>query len=136
MPNTNHRIFISYARKDGEFFAERICAEFDSLELTYWWDRNQMEGGKSWWQQIQTNIEKAEFLVLLATKHAIESDTVKREWQIAREKSVCVYPVMVPTKDMPCPHWLPDDIPAPYEPLDFSKMSRWMYFTSYVHPAF
>jgi hypothetical protein len=49
-----------------------------------------------------------EFLVLVATKAALESKNVKREWLYARQQGVYVYPV----KAFPHP--------------DYSKLPRWM----------
>ncbi|MEO1288413.1 MAG: TIR domain-containing protein, partial [Chloroflexota bacterium] len=113
MSNEKARIFISYARKDGEAFAkdlrQQLITQFD--EDTIWQDRTDMEGGISWWKQITTALENVEFMVLIATPAAMASPIVKKEWRYARQQGVCVYPVQVP--DLPIdfnslPHWMRD----------------------------
>jgi hypothetical protein len=49
------RVFLSYARKDGEEFATNLRKglEEHEPELTLWQDRAQMEGGIGWWKQIE-----------------------------------------------------------------------------------
>ncbi|MEM9953164.1 MAG: TIR domain-containing protein [Chloroflexota bacterium] len=113
MSNEKARIFISYARKDGEAFAkdlrQKLITQFD--EDTIWQDRTDMEGGISWWKQITTALENVEFMVLIATPAAMASPIVKKEWRYARQQGVCVYPLQVP--DLPIdfgslPHWMRD----------------------------
>ena len=90
------RVFISYARKDGEAFArnlhKRLVKVFDA-EALIWWDRAQMEGGKGWWTQIEKAIDTADFLVLVMTPGAMASPYTRKEWQYARQGGKCVYPV-------------------------------------------
>ena len=58
-------IFISYARADGEAAArslhERLSA--DLPEIPAWLDRFEIEGGVGWWNQIEKQLDRAEFLV-------------------------------------------------------------------------
>jgi hypothetical protein len=105
------RVLISYARADGEEISQSINELLVSKDIPVWQDKVGavgMEGGKDWWQQITKAIDRVEFLVLVATKAALESKNVKREWLYARQQGVCVYPV----KASPHP--------------DYSKLPRWM----------
>jgi len=102
------RVFISYARSDGEPFAtdprQRLLAE----HIPLWQDRVGMEGGRDWWQQITEALDQVEFMVVVMTPAAMQSPTVRKEWRYARQQGVCVYPVMgIPT-------------------LDFASLPRWM----------
>jgi WD40 repeat protein len=108
--NQSPRVFISYARSDGERFATalRQRLEREEPEITLWQDRAQMEGGKDWWRQILEALDAVEFMVLVMTPGALASPVVRKEWQAARQCGVCVYPVMG----------------APN--LDFDAMPRWM----------
>lgn len=105
------RIFISYSRKDGEDFATRLRHRLTdaSPDLTLWQDRDQMEGGKDWWAQIEAALNAVEYMVLVATPEAMASKIVAKEWRYARQQGVCVFPVKVPAS-----------------PLDFDSLPRWM----------
>jgi WD40 repeat protein len=108
--NQSPRVFISYARSDGERFATELRQrlERDEPEITLWQDRAQMEGGKDWWRQILEALDAVQFMVLVMTPAALRSPVVRKEWQAARQRGVCVYPVV----------GAPD--------LDFAAMPRWM----------
>ncbi len=105
------RIFISYSRQDGEDFATNLRHRLTdaSPELTLWQDRDQMEGGKDWWAQIEAALNAVEYMVLVATPEAMASKIVAKEWRYARQQGVCVFPVKVPSA-----------------PLDFDSLPRWM----------
>jgi WD40 repeat protein len=104
-------VFISYARADGEEFATRLRQrlERDATDVgVVWQDRSKLEGGIGWWKQIAEAIERSEFLALVMTPAAVQSEVVRREWLYARGEGVCVYPV----------------IGAPG--LNFDVLPRWM----------
>jgi hypothetical protein len=106
------RIFISYARTDGEEFATRLRTrlEKEQPEITLWQDRARMEGGVGWWQQITNAIDAVEFMVLVMTPEAMNSETVRKEWRYAKQQGVCIYPVKS----------------APDAVLNFAAVPRWM----------
>ncbi|MBZ0278449.1 MAG: TIR domain-containing protein, partial [Anaerolineae bacterium] len=106
---TKPRIFISYSRQDGETFATQLRQRLEAEGLPIWQDRDRMEGGVGWWQQITDALETVEFMVLVATPAALNSTVVTREWRYARQQGVCVYPVQVPGL-----------------PLDFGALPQWM----------
>lgn len=91
-------VFVSYARKDGGVLAkkirERLMSEAPGLPV--WQDRTDVEGGIGWWQQIEEALDKVEFLVIIMTASALESDVMHKEWRYARQQGVCVYPVKGP----------------------------------------
>ena len=89
------RVFISYARKDGEAFATALRRRIETTEpeITLWHDRAQMEGGVGWWKQIEEALDKVKFLVIVMTPAAMSSESTRREWRYARQKGVIVYPV-------------------------------------------
>jgi WD40 repeat protein len=102
MSQTNHQsprpirngVFISYARKDGEAFAVRLRERLRAagIELV-WHDHEQMYGGHNWWLQIAGALERVEFLVLVITAAAMESNAVQKEWRQALREGVCVFGV-------------------------------------------
>ena len=102
------RVFISYARSDGEPFATDLRQRLLAEHIPLWQDRVGMEGGKDWWQQITEALDVVEFMVLVMTPAAMRSEMVRKEWRYARQQGVCVYPV----KGEPdlefnsLPHWM------------------------------
>jgi WD40 repeat protein len=88
-------VFLSYARTDGEDFAailrERLRHEAPDIDVKQ--DRLLLEGGVGWWKQLTDAIDSVEFLVLVMTPSAMQSETVRKEWRYARQQGVCVYPV-------------------------------------------
>src|SRR5262249_17469713 len=107
------RVFLSYARSDGEQFAVDLRQRLEAEYIPLWQDRVGMEGGRDWWLQIVEALDGVEFMVMVMTPAALESPTVHKEWRTARQKGVCVYPVK----------GTPD--------LDFNKMPHWMRSTHF-----
>jgi hypothetical protein len=87
-------VFLSYARSDGEAFARRLRERLEAEGIALWRDREGMEGGRDWWQQITAAIDEVEFLVLVMSDAALASPMVRREWRYARQRGVVVYPVL------------------------------------------
>ena len=103
---------MSYARKDGEDFAEKLRARIgrEASDIVIKQDRIFLEGGVGWWKQITEAIDSVDFLVLVMTPAAVASGNVQKEWRYARQQGVCVYPVKG----------------ASDEELRFSELPRWM----------
>jgi WD40 repeat protein len=102
------RVFLSYARSDGEQFATQLRQRLEAEHIPLWQDRVGLEGGKDWWLQIIEALNVVEFLVLVMTPAAMLSETVRKEWRYARQQGVCVYPVKgVSDLDFASlPHWM------------------------------
>ncbi len=102
------RVFISYARSDGEPFATELRKRLEAEHIPLWQDRVGLEGGRDWWQQITEALNKVEFMVLVMTPAAMRSEMVRKEWRYARQQGVCVYPVKgesdLDFKTLP--HWM------------------------------
>jgi hypothetical protein len=101
-------VFISYARSDGEEFANNLRQRLEKESIPLWQDRVGMEGGRDWWLQITEALDQVEFMALVITPKALQSDTVRKEWRYARQQGVCIYPIK----------GSPD--------LDFESLPRWM----------
>ncbi|HEY6411969.1 MAG TPA: NB-ARC domain-containing protein, partial [Ktedonobacteraceae bacterium] len=102
------RVFISYARSDGEQFAADLRQRLESEHIPLWQDRVGMEGGRDWCLQITEALDTVEFMVLVMTPAAMLSEMVRREWRYARQQGVCVYPIKGD------------------ENLDFNSLPHWM----------
>jgi hypothetical protein len=69
--NTTPRVFISYARSDGEAFATKLRRKLEAKNIPLWQDRTGMEGGRDWWLQIQEALDHVQFMVLVMTPAAL-----------------------------------------------------------------
>src|SRR5262245_39504097 len=106
------RVFISYARRDGQPFAAalRQKLETEASDLRLWQDLVSMEGGKDWWRQITEALDAVEYMVLVLTPAAVASPIVQKEWRYARSQGVCVVPV----------------VGMPGAEVDLGTLPRWM----------
>jgi WD40 repeat protein len=106
------RVFLSYARADGELRTEEIRKRLavEASDIVVQQDRLLLEGGIGWWKQITDAIDAVDFLILVMTPAALSSGNVQKEWRYARQQGVCVYPVKA-TSDAE---------------LQFAQMPRWM----------
>jgi hypothetical protein len=102
------RIFISYARADGQETARQIVELCREHQLEPWLDQIGLEGGDDWWRQAAGALDHAEHLVLILTPAALASQNVEKEWSYARERGVQVSPVRgVPRlDDAGMPRWI------------------------------
>ena len=98
-------LFISYARRDGEAFANALRARLAQTapDLAVWQDRSDIDGGVGWWRQIEEALERVEFLVVVMTPAVLQSEITRREWRVARQSGVAVYPVRGPGFDPGAP---------------------------------
>src|SRR5690349_10979498 len=112
------KVFVSYARVDGEAFALSIHEQLRACGVSTWFDRQGMVGGQDWWRQIVDALDDASYLVLITTPSAIRRPVVQAEWKRARRRGVCVVPVSVPGL-----------------PLDFDAMPRWMRRLKFYDPT-
>ena len=106
-----HGVFLSYARSDGEAYANALRQRLnqDLPNLPVWQDRPEIEGGVGWWRQIETALERVEFLVSVMTPAALASEVTAREWRAARQRGVSVFPVQGPGfafADPRLPRWM------------------------------
>jgi hypothetical protein len=56
--------------------------------LTLWQDRLELDGGIGWWMQITDALDRVQFLIMVMTPAAFESEVAIREWRYARQQSV------------------------------------------------
>ncbi len=102
------RVFVSYARSDGEQIAKHLGQRLEKEKIPVWQDRVNMQGGRDWWLQITDALNQVEFMVLVMTPAAMKSEIVQREWRYARQQGVCVYPIKAAAD------------------LHFTNLPRWM----------
>src|SRR6476659_4079155 len=101
-------VFISYARSDGDALATDLYSRLHAEGISIWRDFDRLEGGRDWWLQITAALDQVEFMVLLMTPAAMQSELVRKEWRHARQRGGCVYPVKAAAD------------------IDFGSLPRWM----------
>jgi len=107
----NSGLFISYARTDGDGFAAALRARLAATapDIPVWQDRSDIDGGLGWWRQIEDALKRVEFLVVVMTPAVLKSEITRREWRVARQAGVTVYPVRGPGFDpggADVPRWM------------------------------
>jgi len=94
-------VFISYARSDGEQFANELNERLKSEpDIALWQDRIRMAPG-DFEQQIEQAIDSAQHLVVVMTPGALRSEWVQKEWRYARENGVCICPIKPKFQSLP-----------------------------------
>ena len=83
---SNPRILISYARRDGQKFADSLRRRLESAGFAIWQDIASLEGGRDWWEQISKAIKQVEYLVMVMTPGALDSRYTAMEWKLARQE--------------------------------------------------
>ena len=105
------QIFISYARADRPRI-ESLAAALTAAGHSVWWDRH-IRGGASFSKDIETQLEKADAIVVVWSPQSKESDWVKDEAVYGRDKG-CLIPVCLSTCEAPLGF-------RQYQTLDFEK---------------
>ena len=108
-------VFISFASRDGECFAEavRVRLQRESPALVIWKDHVSLEGGSKWWENIGQALDQVRVLVLIVTPSVLQEElapVVQKELRYARQQGVWIYPVMG----------------APKEQIPLDKFPRWL----------
>lgn len=100
-----HGAFISYARRDGKEYAaslrERLQRDISGMRL--WQDLTDIEGGQGWWRQIEEALGSVEFLLMVMTPGALQSEITFKEWRFAKQQGVSIYPIQGPGYDFSDP---------------------------------
>ena len=80
-----------------------------SQGLSVWQDLVALEGGSSWWSQIEEALrsEALQHLVLIITPKLLASPTIRQEVRLARQEGKTILPVKGPGVDLSgLPRWL------------------------------
>lgn len=93
-------VFISYRRSDRSI-AETLYKALKQENLDIWWDAD-LQAGDTFDEKIQQVLQTAKAVVVLWSPDAVESEWVRGEGTIGRERGVLV-PVMVKPVNIPVP---------------------------------
>lgn len=98
-------VFISHCHKDRAF-AERLAADLRKHNIDVWFDGWELELGDTLTRRIQSGIQSRQYLAVVLSPDAVESEWVYAEWTAAfvrgiREKRVAVIPLLYRTCKIP-----------------------------------
>jgi len=65
--DSSPRVFISYARADGEAYAQYLHDRLNAEGIPSWWDREDLRRTNNWWRKIDEALESVEYLVAVLT---------------------------------------------------------------------
>lgn len=91
------KIFISYAHGDGQGWAGKISDFLSRIDEESWQDIHDMIGDHDNLTEVKKAIDKAEHLVIVVTRNALQSEWVNKEWLYALENGINVCPIIVDT---------------------------------------
>lgn len=104
-------IFISYSRNDRPQI-EKLAAALEAANHSVWWDRH-IRGGASFSKDIESQLHKADAVVVAWSANANESDWVKDEAVFGRDKGVLI-PICLTDCEAPLGF-------RQYQTIDFTK---------------
>jgi hypothetical protein len=106
------RLFLSYAREDGELPAAEIRKRLsrEAPDIVIQQDRLFCTAASAGGSRSRTRSIRCSFSSSSFTPAALKSRNVEKEWRYARQQGVCIYPVKG----------------APDSQLRFAEMPRWM----------
>ncbi len=105
-------VFISYRRSDRPT-AEALYRALKEEGLDIWWDGG-LQAGETFDEKIQSVLQAAKAVVLLWSPEAVDSDWVRGEGAIGRERGILV-PIMVK----------PVNIPVPFNLIHTADLCNW-----------
>ncbi len=91
-------IFISYARADRPL-VEKLAGVLENAGHSVWWDRH-IRGGAAFAKDIESQLQKADAIVVAWSAAANESDWVKDEAVFGRDKGVLI-PIRLDASEAP-----------------------------------
>lgn len=94
-------VFISYSSADREF-VERLVRDLDAAEVDVFYDQR-IPPGESWAESLANAIESAEFLLVVLSPDAVESQWVEQEIRIGLAREAEGKALVVPIMIRPCP---------------------------------
>lgn len=108
------KVFLSYARADGQTAAARLRAELSRSGFEIWQDTQNMEGGQAWKDQLRQALREVDAVVVLMTPGSVASKYVEWEWEMAQMADKRVIPLLM----------LPCDVPAELGRLHYHNLSE------------
>ncbi len=94
------KIFVSYSRSDSAT-VNRLVGTLEEAGHQVWIDRAGIRGGEIWRHEIVHAIGASEVMVLVLSRHSIESDNVRKELDLGEAGKIRVLPVEIEPVTVP-----------------------------------
>ncbi len=92
-------IFLSYANEDRDT-AARLAAHLESIGWRVWWDRR-IPAGRTWRVILENALTEMRCMIVLWSKHSVESPWVAEEAEEARRLGKTLVPVLIERVEPP-----------------------------------
>jgi hypothetical protein len=93
-------IFISYSRRQL-YFAESLTLHLQKHGFAVWFDLQRLRAGSDWASELKAGVETCDQLILVASRAALKSPYVAKEWQSALAEGKPVYVVVYEALNLP-----------------------------------
>lgn len=93
-------IFISYSRRQL-YFAESLTLHLQKHGFDVWFDLQRLRAGSDWASELKAGVEICDQLILVASRAALKSPYVSKEWQGALAQGKPVYVVVYEALNLP-----------------------------------
>ncbi|HRK65499.1 MAG TPA: toll/interleukin-1 receptor domain-containing protein, partial [Terricaulis sp.] len=104
MASDTLRVFISYARKDAQAFAEELVAGLELTGFEAFLDKHDIAGGEDWEARLGGLIESADTVVFVLTPASVDSPRCQWEVERALGLSKRIIPVvLIPIEEAQTP---------------------------------
>src|SRR5215831_18481154 len=94
------RIFVSYSRKDMDFI-RRLAGDLETAKYDVWWDITDLRGGDDWPRVIPAAIASSNFILVVLSPNAVNSEWVEKEYTQALDLHKKIIPVMFAKSPVP-----------------------------------
>jgi hypothetical protein len=92
-------VFISYANEDRDT-AARLAAHLESIGWSVWWDRR-IPAGRTWRAVLENALTEMRCMIVLWSRHSVESTWVAEEAEEARRLGKTLVPVLIERVEPP-----------------------------------
>ena len=93
--------FISYARVDGQEFAQKLFADLRRISQNPWLDTESLSAGSDFDREIDSVLSRARVIIVVLTPGAVVSNQVRGEWNSALNAHIPVIPLLAHRCEVP-----------------------------------
>ena len=98
--DTKPSIFMSYSRKNADF-VDRLILRLEGLGFDCWVDRQDLEAGATWREEISDSIRGCQAFVLVVSPDSTNSPIVSQELSLAEFHGRPIIPLIYEVCDLP-----------------------------------
>lgn len=98
--NNMAKVFISYSRKDTDF-VRKLAGDLEKAGYDVWWDLSDLRGGDDWVNTIPAAIASSQYVIVVLTPDATESEWVRKEYTQALSLRRKIIPILLKPGNVP-----------------------------------